>query len=54
MLKLKQWKLREDIEHQILLGVDKGELIQLTFTAHELYGMFYITVNNPVSNLSNV
>ncbi|WP_305983003.1 hypothetical protein [Roseivirga thermotolerans] len=35
MLKLKQWKLREDIEHQILLGVDKGELIQLTFTAEQ-------------------
>ena len=32
VLKLKQWQVREQIEHEIMLGIDKGELLQLTFS----------------------
>lgn len=32
VLKLRQWQVREQIEHEILLGMDKGELLQLTFS----------------------
>jgi len=35
VLKLRQWKVREDVEQQILQGFDKGELLELQFTLEE-------------------
>lgn len=35
VLKMRQWQVREQIEHEILLGIDKGELLQLTFSKTE-------------------
>lgn len=35
VLKMKQWQVREQVEQQILQGVDKGELVELTFTLEE-------------------
>lgn len=35
VLKMKQWQVRDQVEQQILQGVDKGELVELTFTMEE-------------------
>ena len=35
VLKLRQYRVREDVEHQILQGFDKGELLELKFTLAE-------------------
>lgn len=35
VLKLKQWQVREEIEQQILVGMDKGELVELTFSLED-------------------
>lgn len=39
VLKMKQWQVREQVEQQILQGVDKGELVELTFTLEESAGL---------------
>lgn len=35
ILKVKQWQVREQIEREILQGMDKGELVQFTFSKAE-------------------
>lgn len=35
ILKVKQWQVREQIERDILQGIDKGELVQFTFSKLE-------------------
>lgn len=35
VLRLKQWQVREEIEQQILMGMDKGELVELTFSLED-------------------
>ena len=35
VLKWKQWQVKENIEQQILIGMDKGELLELTFSIED-------------------
>lgn len=35
ILKVKQWQVREQIKQEILLGMDKGELVQFSFSKQE-------------------
>ncbi|WP_420388078.1 hypothetical protein [Roseivirga sp.] len=35
LLKVKQWKVKTEVEQQILQGIDKGELLELTFSLEE-------------------
>lgn len=35
LLKVKQWKVKAEVEQQILQGIDKGELLELTFSLEE-------------------